>query len=66
MFRIVKDDMPPLPTGLSTDLDDFLRTCFRKDPSARPSARELCDHTWLKRYCPDLVSPSIDLATMLI
>jgi len=56
MFRIVKDDMPPLPTGLSGELNDFLQTCFKKDPATRPAAQELFDHVWLKRYCPDLVS----------
>lgn len=56
MFRIVKDDMPPLPQGLSGELNDFLQTCFRKDPSERPAATELFDHIWLKKYCPDLVS----------
>jgi len=55
MFRIVKDDMPPLPQGLSGELNDFLQTCFRKDPSERPAATELFDHIWLKKYCPDLV-----------
>ena len=55
MFRIVKDDMPPLPQGLSGELNDFLQTCFSKDPSARPAATELFDHIWLKKYCPDLV-----------
>jgi serine/threonine protein kinase len=58
MFRIVKDDMPPLPQGLSVELNDFLQTCFRKDPSERPAATELFDHVWLKRYCPDLVRQS--------
>lgn len=56
MFRIVKDDMPPLPQGLSGELNDFLQTCFRKDPASRPAATELFDHIWLKKYCPDLVS----------
>jgi serine/threonine protein kinase len=56
MFRIVKDDMPPLPQGLSEELNDFLQTCFRKDPASRPAATELFDHIWLKKYCPDLVS----------
>jgi serine/threonine protein kinase len=55
MFRIVKDDMPPLPQGLSEDLNSFLQTCFKKDPTERPSATELFDHVWLKKNCPDLV-----------
>jgi serine/threonine protein kinase len=48
MFRIVEDDMPPLPEGCSELLEDFLRLCFNKDPSKRPTAEALCEHEWLK------------------
>jgi serine/threonine protein kinase len=48
MFRIVEDDMPPLPEGCSELLEDFLRQCFNKDPSKRPTAEDLCEHEWLK------------------
>jgi len=48
MFRIVEDDMPPLPDTCSELLQDFLKQCFQKDPTARPSAEMLCEHAWLK------------------
>ena len=49
MFRIVEDDMPPLPEGVSPLLEDFLKVCFHKDPTLRPSAELLCEHEWLKK-----------------
>jgi serine/threonine protein kinase len=50
MFRIVEDDMPPLPEGCSGPLLDFLRQCFNKDPERRPSAEVLFEHEWLKTH----------------
>jgi serine/threonine protein kinase len=54
MFHIVENDTPPLPQGCSEFLKDFLRQCFNKDPSKRPTAEQLCEHEWLKRtrYIP--------------
>ena len=49
MFRIVEDEMPPLPEGCSDLLKDFLKKCFNKDPAKRPSAEVLCEHQWLKQ-----------------
>lgn len=49
MFRIVEDEMPPLPESCSEPLKDFLRQCFHKDPTRRPSAETLCEHEWLKQ-----------------
>ncbi|KAJ7483232.1 kinase-like domain-containing protein [Mycena latifolia] len=49
MFRIVEDDMPPLPEGCSPLLEDFLTQCFNKDPRKRPSVDLLCEHQWLKK-----------------
>ncbi|KAG2011848.1 STE/STE11 protein kinase [Coprinopsis cinerea AmutBmut pab1-1] len=48
MFRIVEDDMPPLPEGCSELLEDFLKQCLQKDPNNRPTAELLCEHEWLK------------------
>ena len=47
MFRIVEDDMPPLPEDCSDLLQDFLGQCFYKDPELRPDAETLCEHPWL-------------------
>ena len=49
MFRIVEDDGPPIPEGLSGWLVVFLRACHHKDPAQRPSAKELSQHEWLDR-----------------
>ncbi|KIM44724.1 hypothetical protein M413DRAFT_25159 [Hebeloma cylindrosporum] len=49
MFRIVEDDMPPIPEGSSDLLRDFLEQCFDKDPTRRPNAEMLCEHPWLKK-----------------
>ncbi|KAL0953774.1 hypothetical protein HGRIS_004958 [Hohenbuehelia grisea] len=48
MFRIVEDDTPPIPEGISSLCQDFLSRCFNKDPTLRPDAETLCEHRWLK------------------
>ena len=47
MYNIVQDPHPPLPTGVSAQLEDFLLKCFLKDPLQRPSAKDLIKHTWI-------------------
>ncbi|TFK29664.1 hypothetical protein FA15DRAFT_663822 [Coprinopsis marcescibilis] len=54
MFRIVEDDIPPLPESCSDLLEDFLRQCLHKDPSNRPTAELLCEHPWLKENWMEL------------
>jgi serine/threonine protein kinase len=48
LFRIVEDDNPPLPEGLSDNLRAFLTSCFRKDPTKRPTAEQLFETDWVK------------------
>ena len=47
MFAIVRDKRPPLPSGISDAMRDFLKRCFRKDPKARPgdNSRRIELHT---------------------
>ncbi|GAA6035315.1 hypothetical protein JCM8097_008813 [Rhodosporidiobolus ruineniae] len=53
MFRIVEDEMPPLPSRSSDELRAFLMRCFRKNPKERPSAQELFEDPWvLKHFDP--------------
>jgi serine/threonine protein kinase len=47
MFRIVSDEHPPLPEGISETLYDFFKKCFVKDPEKRSTARELLRHPWI-------------------
>ncbi|XP_020573875.1 MAP3K epsilon protein kinase 1-like [Phalaenopsis equestris] len=48
LFRIVQDPHPPIPEGLSADITDFLRQCFKKDALQRPDARTLLQHPWIQ------------------
>ena len=47
LFRIVRDEHPPLPPRISDAMKDFLLLCFKRDPKDRPTAEELMNHTWL-------------------
>ncbi|KAH9028035.1 hypothetical protein EDB83DRAFT_2319588 [Lactarius deliciosus] len=50
MFRIVEDESPPIPERFSGPLVAFLKECFHKDPSMRPSTEQLFEHEWLKNH----------------
>lgn len=50
LFRIVQDEHPPIPDGLSADITDFLRQCFKKDARQRPDAKTLLSHPWIQNY----------------
>lgn len=50
LFRIVQDENPPIPDGLSADMTDFLRLCFKKDARHRPDAKMLLSHPWIQNY----------------
>lgn len=47
LFRIVTDECPPLPNGISLECQNFLRACFTKDVKARATAQDLLRHPWL-------------------
>jgi serine/threonine protein kinase len=49
MYRIVEDDLPPIPDACSEDMRDFLMQCFKKNPVDRPRAEMLFEHPWLKQ-----------------
>jgi hypothetical protein len=56
LFRIVQDEHPPLPEGISSSLEDFLMQCFQKDPNRRIDAVGLLKHQWLKAALTNLES----------
>lgn len=47
LFRIVNDDHPPIPEGVSPLVRDFLMQCFQKDPNLRVTAKKLLKHPWI-------------------
>ncbi|KAG9150778.1 hypothetical protein Leryth_002936 [Lithospermum erythrorhizon] len=48
LFRIVQDEQPPIPEGLSPAITDFLCQCFKKDARHRPDAKTLLSHPWIQ------------------
>ncbi|KAJ2336451.1 Protein kinase of the Mitotic Exit Network, partial [Coemansia sp. RSA 2681] len=50
LYRIVEDDHPPIPEGISEELKEFLLLCFQKEPANRPTAAELMSHSWIMQY----------------
>lgn len=48
MYKMVEDEHPPLPLGITEELRDFMMCCFRKDVNMRTPAKLLVNHNWLK------------------
>jgi serine/threonine protein kinase len=46
-FKIVMDPHPPIPTGISGAAQDFLMSCFHKEPGLRKTAAQLMKHPWI-------------------
>jgi hypothetical protein len=49
LFHIVECEEMDVPQHASPPLSDFLRQCFYKNASMRPSARDLSSHVWLMK-----------------
>ena len=45
--NIIENDLPPFPTGISANLQEFLKCCFKKTANERSSAKSLLEHPWL-------------------
>ncbi|PRP74232.1 hypothetical protein PROFUN_16318 [Planoprotostelium fungivorum] len=50
IFRMVQDERPPLPEGLSPHMESFLLKCLTKEVSSRPSATQLLEHSYLEPH----------------
>jgi hypothetical protein len=48
LFRIVQDEHPPLPPGITSVCEEFLLLCFQKDVNLRSSATDLLKHAWIR------------------
>jgi len=48
LFRIVQDEHPPIPTGISEGCKEFLFQCFQKEPVLRIDAKGLLKHPWIR------------------
>eukprot|EP00262_Sarcandra_glabra_P018011 TRINITY_DN6348_c0_g1_i2.p1 TRINITY_DN6348_c0_g1~~TRINITY_DN6348_c0_g1_i2.p1 ORF type:complete len:484 (-),score=89.09 TRINITY_DN6348_c0_g1_i2:750-2048(-) len=52
MFKVMKNESPPIPEALSSEGKDFLQCCFRRNPAERPSASMLLEHSFLRNPHP--------------
>ena len=50
MFRITQGGHPPIPTNLSSSLENFLHCCFQSEPTQRYTCEQLLAHEWLKPH----------------
>jgi len=48
MYRIVEEEHPQFPKGISKDLEDFLLKIFQKDPKKRLTAKQLLSHPFMQ------------------
>ena len=48
LFRIVQDNHPPLPNGISESCKDFLLNCFQKEAALRINAKDILKHPWIR------------------
>lgn len=67
-WNIINDEHPPIPENITNNLKDFLLKCFIKDPSKRPTAKELMRHTWItmpsKRSYKNFIKQKKDLPSI--
>lgn len=49
-MHILNDEIPQFPDSFSQHLCDFLRDCFNRDPSKRPSTKDLKESFWIRPY----------------
>ena len=47
MFKVLRTD-PPIPDNLSPEGKDFLRCCFKRNPTERPTASKLLEHPFIQ------------------
>lgn len=53
MFKIGNSkELPSIPDHLSDDAKDFIRHCLQREPSCRPTAAELLQHSFVKNAAP--------------
>ncbi|KAL5993558.1 hypothetical protein ACLOJK_014483 [Asimina triloba] len=48
MFKVMKNESPPIPDTLSPEGKNFLHCCLQRNPVERPSAMQLLDHPFIK------------------
>ena len=47
VFKVKNGEVPPMPEHLSPEGKDFICSCLKLDPRARPTAAELLQHPFV-------------------
>lgn len=47
MFKVLRNESPPIPETLSAEGRDFLQCCFKRNPADRPPATKLLEHQFV-------------------
>ncbi|GAX73570.1 hypothetical protein CEUSTIGMA_g1021.t1 [Chlamydomonas eustigma] len=57
MIQVMNEDVPLInASDFSPEFRDFVRLCLQKDPLKRPSAEQLLEHPFIRKYENDPVS----------
>ncbi|XP_010547897.1 PREDICTED: mitogen-activated protein kinase kinase kinase YODA-like isoform X3 [Tarenaya hassleriana] len=52
-------DIPEIPDQLSDDAKNFIRLCLQRDPSKRPTASQLLEHSFLREHTMRVTNASM-------
>ncbi|XP_020258521.1 mitogen-activated protein kinase kinase kinase 1-like [Asparagus officinalis] len=57
-FKVGRGEKPPIPRELSRDAQAFITQCIQANPADRPTASQLLEHPFIRRWLPLLPSAS--------
>lgn len=58
LFRIGRGERPPISDTLSTEAQDFIKSCLQVNPNDRPTAAQLLEHPFVMKSQSNFSSPS--------
>jgi hypothetical protein len=53
LFKMAEGHIPPLPPGIGTDCQNFLKACLAPNPQDRLTSEQLIEHPWIVETMKD-------------